>query len=440
MDVCPVSEYTCEAVSKCSKYFIIAKYYHCNPSIGIFLALNAGFILAISTLILSLSLLISNYLFINLQHITDSVHINPKFLYFIIIPLINSLGDISNYYTGLKANGELVLGQLIGSNFIICGFIIGLISLVKPVSIRNDKSTLMDMGWLLITFVLFNIVLDDGKITLVESSAMAMLYLAHMMYLFKVNKRPDNEMIPLNVDEELEQLERQEIREFVVEPLWLRVSHGVVHYLNRALNLIVPLNCPVGLAYYYYVIMMILIYLKTSDINMVATGCMLVLVVELVRIKYPMRFLMNGLGIVISILLVSNISVLLLFLVKNWGMVLGIGDYLLGFLVFSLMNSINDIVTNLSLSIKYNLLVGVNACLGTPLLLILVGIGYNTLLIGRTVTFDVDENLVITARGLICLMAFLMVMVPLNNWKFDRIVGIVALGFWLCMSIYCVVQ
>ncbi|WEJ96865.1 hypothetical protein PSN45_004410 [Yamadazyma tenuis] len=379
-------------------------------------------------------------MFENLHKITDSVHINPKFLYFIIIPLINSLGDITNYHNGLKISSELVLGQLIGSNLIICGLIIGLICVIKPVSVRNDKSVLVDLAWLLTVFVIFNWILQDGKITRFENCVMAGVYIAHLVYLFGTNKQADEELIPLNIDEELEDLERQDEINSTAIPFWLELSHFIVHWINQAINIVIPLGQPTSLLY-YFTITGVLMYLKFPYAATVAVSALVLLLILGLKLKYDLPFLMNAIGIVNSALIVSNISVVLLRIVKNYGLILKISDYLLGFLVFSIMNSINDIVTNVSLSIKYNSLIGLNACLGTPLLLILIGIGYNALLIGGTLTFTLHQNLMITARGLIALIGCLMVLVPLSSWKFTRAIGFVALGFWFCISILnCVLE
>lgn len=435
LEVCLPSNFTCATLLECLDYFSIAKGFYCSDmSLKYKLLYHLGIISCIILLIVLLSLVISNYMFVNLHNITDTLKVSPKFLYFIIIPLLNSFGDIINYFNGLKISTELVLGQLIGSNLIIIALTVGLICLIKPVSIIQNKRVMYDLIWLFDVLILLNYILYDGKITIWESVTMACVYLGHLLYLFKTNQFSQEEYIPMNIDEELEALERVEEQAHGTEPIWLSIVHAIVHGINFMINMVIPLDCPKAAIYYYLFIASGFIYIKFPDLITVGVVVCLSSIACFFNIKYENAHTLNILGLVNSMLVISFISQTLLMVVKNYGLILRLSDYLLGFLVFLVINSINDIITNVSLSIKYSSLVGLNACMGTPLLLILVGLGYNSLLIADTLTFTLSTNFIITARGLVVIVGVLLFAVPLR-WKFSREIGVFLVLSWLALGI-----
>lgn len=435
-EVCSPNNYTCDALLECLDYYNIAKGFYCSDmSLKYILLYNVSIILSIIFLIVVLSLVISNYMFINLHNITDSLKVSPKFLYFIIIPLLNSLGDIINYFNGLKVSTELVLGQLIGSNLIIIALTIGLICIIKPVSIILNKGMMYDLMWLFNVLILLNYILQDGKITVWESVTMACVYLGHLFYLFKTNQSSQDEYIPMNIDDELEELERIEEQAHHSEPLWLSISHSIVHGINFMINIVVPLDCPKPAIYYYLFISIGLILSKFPNLITLVVATCISLIACILNIKYDNNHVISIMGLVNSMLVISFISETLLMVVKNYGLILQLSDYLLGFLVFLVINSINDIITNISLSIKYSSTVGLNSCMGTPLLLILVGLGYNTLFVADdTLTFTLSTNFIITARGLVVIVGVLLFAVPLR-WKFSREIGVFLVLSWLTLGI-----
>ncbi|KAG5420662.1 hypothetical protein I9W82_002543 [Candida metapsilosis] len=145
-------------------------------------------------------------------------------------------------------------------------------------------------------------------------------------------------------------------------------------------------------------------------------------------------------GILNSLIIVSNISVYILQILKNLGIIWKISDYILGLLVFSISNSINDVITNITLATKINPILGINSCLGTPLLIILLGVGFNGLLViqksGGTspIKFDLNPSVIVSTTALIVTIAFILIYLPAKKWKFDRTLGVVLVTWYLLVA------
>lgn len=498
---CIPTDFTCsELKNTCSGYFNVAIRYYCStskdeisPSWFTFIQYNLIILAAIVFSVVGLSLIVSNYMFPNLHQITTRFKIHDKFLGFIIIPFINSFPDILNYYNSIKSNSiDLVLGQLIGSNLILLSLILGLISVLKPTNIRSHMIVLIDVLWVFLILSVFNVILKDGKITLLESLVMAVVYIFHLIYLFGINKeveldlinidsnandtrldiehnsssppnteyspnktpysnnfsassssadlgvnlQPENsyqEAEPIDIDHQLEDIEEEMINN---DPFILQFIHLLVHSLNFLLKVVLPVDIENKWVHlYYYGISCLFVWQKFPSFNLVIVLGISFVLVAIATKRAAIPFFINMVGIINSILLMSDISLLILKLLKNYGVILKISDYLLGFLIFSVANSINDLITNLTLSITVNPFIGINSCLGTPLLLILVGIGYNTLLQNKVLHFNLQLDLMVTSVALMSLMGLLLILIPLNNWNFDKRMGIGLLGFWLIISL-----
>lgn len=165
------------------------------------------------------------------------------------------------------------------------------------------------------------------------------------------------------------------------------------------------------------------------------------LLVELAYDHVPPKFrsiIISIAGVANTLIITSEFSMKILEILKNFGLIWHISDYLLGLLVFSISNSINDLVTNLTISTKINPILGINACLGTPMLIILLGIGVNGIIVllkhGQTaIKFSLTDNVVISMTSLLLIVAFYFVYIPLNNWQFDKRGGLILIA-WYAMT------
>ena len=155
---------------------------------------------------------------------------------------------------------------------------------------------------------------------------------------------------------------------------------------------------------------------------------MIYLINKILKIPNNLKIiLISFIGLSSSLIIISNVAILTLYLLKNLGLILKISDYLLGLLVFSLSNSLNDTITNLTISTKINPILGINSCIGTPLLIILLGIGVNglimTLKTGKSIDFHLTQNVIISTVGLLTSILLLIIYLPLNNYKIDKKIG-----------------
>ncbi|CCG23111.1 hypothetical protein CORT_0D02660 [Candida orthopsilosis Co 90-125] len=149
--------------------------------------------------------------------------------------------------------------------------------------------------------------------------------------------------------------------------------------------------------------------------------------------------LISIVGTLNSLIIISNISIYILQMLKNLGLIWNISDYILGLLVFSISNSINDVITNITLATKINPILGINSCLGTPLLIILLGVGFNGLLViqnqgGKAIKFDLKSSVILSTTALIITVTFILIYLPAKKWKFDRALGIVLVSWYLLIA------
>ncbi|KAG7692160.1 hypothetical protein KL951_005069 [Ogataea haglerorum] len=125
-------------------------------------------------------------------------------------------------------------------------------------------------------------------------------------------------------------------------------------------------------------------------------------------------------------------------ILKNTGTIYGVDESVLGLTVLSMGNSIGDLITNSTLSSLGLALTGLHACFGSPLLYILFGVGLSSLVVsiktGSPVEFTVDNHLKLSSFSLVFILLIYITIVPLRNWKVDRLVGYIAVFFWIAIT------
>ena len=125
-------------------------------------------------------------------------------------------------------------------------------------------------------------------------------------------------------------------------------------------------------------------------------------------------------------------------IIENLGVIWQISDYLLGLIVFAISNSLNDGITNVTISTKINPILGINSCIGTPLLIILLGIGGSGLIVTsrshKDILFNLTDNVVISAAGLIFSICCLIIYLPWNNYRVDAKIGNFLLLLYIVMT------
>ncbi|CAH2353721.1 hypothetical protein CLIB1423_12S01464 [[Candida] railenensis] len=193
-------------------------------------------------------------------------------------------------------------------------------------------------------------------------------------------------------------------------------------------------------------IMLHLIYFPELPYTYILPAILLMMIWNSLLMPYTPALLTKVLAIFLTLNIISILAGIILQMLKNLGVILRISETLLGLTIFAISNSINDIITNVTLANLGKPILGVNACLGTPLLSILLGVGFNGLLVTfqkglPDLKLDVNLHIIVTTVGLVILLAFYLIYIPLNGWRFDRKLGISVICWWAFITIInCIVN
>lgn len=462
------------------QYFNIATAYYCSkyyPSYIVAICMCVVILAGLVLLLISLSLLVSNYLFPNLNSIAHLLHINDKILSFVLIPMTNAFPDFINYYIALHSNSiDLMLGQLIGSVLIIVTIIIGLISFLHPFKVVRSKWVFTNFMWILAVLVLLLYVLSDGVITLFECIVMIGFYFCYVCYLIIWGERQvevqedcismcSGESIKsinhtVNIEDAMdiisqeepslshidEEIERNEHEHWITS-----IPKHIFGYIDFLFSFVIPVgdvessdSKAYDLWYCFVVTSLVNFqFFHLHTIDLIPILLVNILAVEglkpfLKKVPTVYQISVNVIGITMSLIIISQISKQILKIFKNLGLIMKISDYLLGLFVFSISNSINDIITNITISTTINPMFGINACLGTPLLIVLLGIGVNGLILNlnnQNLNFELNANLAVSLLGLIAVILFYLVYIPLNDWKLDKKLGVVVICWWCIITL-----
>ncbi|CCE80218.1 Piso0_003320 [Millerozyma farinosa CBS 7064] len=482
------SDNYCETIrTVCDRdYFRIAEWYYCNRSYPSYLLLGAVclfFFVIVDILLLTLSLIVSTYLFPHLHSLTRKLHINDHILGITIIPLMNAFPDLVNYYVALSSGStNLVLGQLVGSITIISTVIIGVISIWKPFDINDSRHIIRGFMYLLLSLTFFTYVISDGVISLVECIIMLTAYLAYIstfIWPFKsqseetlpLSPARSNETIdhPLNIEDVFGLLTVEERPECPLDspvldehtPLLespinekkgiFRLIHMVIRYIELSCAFLIPFadRSDPSLTWLRFVQCFTIPYflnfflLGAKSLDYFAVSFSLIVIMESLsslwdRYSEIVQSSLNVLSIGICLMATTEFSKLILQLFKNFGLILRISDYLLGSIIFAISNSVNDVITNTTVAITVDPILGLNSCLGTLLLILLLGVGINGLAVlshKQPLNLTITKGLVITLFALILLLTFYLIYIPLNAWKLDRRMGFISIGAWVIITV-----
>lgn len=482
-----------------TNFFFIAESYYCSehyPSFTRVLGISLGLLIAIAVLIAILSIIVSSYLLFSVTNLTDFFGINHKVLSFLIIPLTNSLPDLFNFHLAMKSNSvDLVLGQVIGANLVTFTIIIGIISILFPFSIAESKAALGNFACVSITFLLLTYIISDSKVTFLECLTMICAFICYITFLtferFSLESEIDDiERVILNKGGTLNettnliaqgQIDRGD------DILTERYSSILLKFFWRAVDLfwglfdfLIFMLIPVsnntvsrvrmlGETSYWKDTLFNLSYFHLFSITTasfllnfeffdfsfkVLSGVIIstFAIVELSRERTSSHLrstIVDIFSIVEALLLISIVTGVIIQLLKNLGALWKLSEYSMGLLVFSIVNSVNDIMMNISLARNFSPILGLNSCLGTSLLITLVGIGFNGVfvlvpagiksgnLLNESLSLSLSSELHVSTVALNVLLLTFILYIPLNGWKFDQKLGILAILFWVLTNCAC---
>lgn len=161
--------------------------------------------------------------------------------------------------------------------------------------------------------------------------------------------------------------------------------------------------------------------------------------------KWLARFI-SVLAFIVSVSTISFIVKIVVKVLTLSASMLNISQAMLGLTVFAWGNSVGDLATTITFTKMGVLDVALGACFGGPLLYFLFGVGLNGMLIMslrsgdpktsiwfRTIEFEVNTLLIVSCLGILAAFAVYMFMIPLNNWRVDKKIGLVLIGLY-CLT------
>ncbi|EPS39340.1 hypothetical protein H072_6844 [Dactylellina haptotyla CBS 200.50] len=158
------------------------------------------------------------------------------------------------------------------------------------------------------------------------------------------------------------------------------------------------------------------------------------------------RFLLCFVGFAVSICWISSIANEVVGVLKALGVILGISDAILGLTIFAVGNSLGDLVADITVARLGFPVMALSACFGGPMLNILLGIGisgiYMTVRPAAAEDYyqiEVSSTLMISAVTLLATLVFLLVAVPMNNWRMTRGIGWSLVVIWAVSTVVNVI-
>jgi sodium/potassium/calcium exchanger 6 len=156
-------------------------------------------------------------------------------------------------------------------------------------------------------------------------------------------------------------------------------------------------------------------------------------------------------GFVVSIAWISTIAAQVVAVLKALAVILNMSHAIMGLTIFAVGNSLGDLVADITVARLGYPIMALSACLGGPMLNILLGIGLSgswILIRGaehrhkkhpekqiryRTYDIQVGQTLIVSGVTLLITLIGLIVAVPMNKWIFSRRIGWTLIGVW-CIS------
>ncbi|ODQ62782.1 hypothetical protein WICANDRAFT_26064 [Wickerhamomyces anomalus NRRL Y-366-8] len=473
--------------------FKISRVYYCDQDSRIRIGLGLGVFIGLVIIFIIFGLITSNFLYPNLDLLSKHLKISNRISGLTLLSLGNATPDIFSTYIAFKSNSSsLAIGELLGSaNFVIC-FVIGSMGILKPFQVNHFEFS-KDLYFFMALILISLYFVHDEKLMNFECILMVLLYLIYVNYsIFFTNegKEPEELMpMPPRQDEEnylTPNLVPQEGYEHSIrssldenkskglqklkekDSIWMHLfatfndETDTNSFLSIAtlpllfsLNLLIPVfskDLEIGefqsliefkkklFNIQLFIIPIFFKYLLFTNLPIYLT---LLISISLLLINIILhhhhRYTIPFVGFVSSILIIVTTSSHLITILKNIGVIFRISESLLGLTILALGNSTGDLISNLTLAELNLSVIGINACFGSPLLYILIGIGINGLIVNfenssQFLKLKIDLNFKMSSFGLILMLIFYAVAIPLNGWFIDRKIGIIGVTWWCIIT------
>lgn len=165
------------------------------------------------------------------------------------------------------------------------------------------------------------------------------------------------------------------------------------------------------------------------------------------------RILLSSAGFVVSIAWISAIASEVVGALKALAVILNMSHAIMGLTIFAVGNSLGDLVADATVARLGYPVMALSACLGGPMLNILLGIGISgsyIMLRGathrhhkhpnkdikfRSYEIEVETTLIVSGITLLVTLIGLLVVVPLNKWVLSKRIGWALIALWTLSTI-----
>lgn len=447
-------------------------------------------ITSIGILMLLLGLIVSNYLLFCVTNFTNLFGISEKVFSFFVVPLTNSLPDLFNYQNAMKSDSvDLVLGQVIGANLITFTIIIGLIGIISPCSLKGNTTIYVGFLWAMGMITILAFILSDSKVTLIECVTMSALFVMYAWNIYFLGLQELRRAPLANAGDQTKSPLLCETTNLLASlsndrddsSINIRDDTGmqrscVEHFLNgidHILYLLIPvskltLHRLEGIQqsakaalfdsriFHFWMVLVSLVLLNCNTIRagyqwVCAAAIFSYLALEFTKsfsTDFSSNVLLDMASIVNSLGIISVVTRATILLLKNLGAIWDISEYSMGLLVFSLVNSLNDIAMNVLLSTSLSPTLGINACLGTCLISLLFGIGLNGVIQiltcnfnhqtrTKALEFELSREIYVSTATLLAVILMYILYLPWNDWNLDRKAGLAGIFVWIATTLAC---
>ena len=151
--------------------------------------------------------------------------------------------------------------------------------------------------------------------------------------------------------------------------------------------------------------------------------------------------LLSLVGFVISITWISTIADEAVTVLKALGIICNISEAVLGFTIFAVGNSLDDLAANISVAQHRHPVMALSACFGGPLLNILLGISISGIYIITkgsskhkkliSIKLDTDQTLYITIGILVVALTLLLLWMLWTRWRMTKALGLILIAVWI---------
>ncbi|KAF9450353.1 hypothetical protein P691DRAFT_810544 [Macrolepiota fuliginosa MF-IS2] len=148
-----------------------------------------------------------------------------------------------------------------------------------------------------------------------------------------------------------------------------------------------------------------------------------------------------SMGFIVAIVWIMAIADEVVNVLQTFGNIFGLSDAIIGLTIFAVGNSLADLVANMSVAV-FAPIMGFSACFGGPMLNILLGIGLSGSYIvhttGKAYMITLSTTLLVSAIGLLILLAATLIFVPMNDYYLTRRWGVLLIASYvviMCINV-----